>query len=138
MDKKIENAAKGSYLTLAQLVECFNTEFTTRKETNKKQMAAALVRLGFKYLGRKKAYLSRKFANVNLEKLRIHCLLIEERTEWNGVKGIWVFKDGCPTFFMDEGTLWIYCRGPEFVIHRLWVGGESFFHGKNERNMQIQ
>ena len=70
LDKKIETATKGSYLTLEKLVELFNTEFTTRKETNVKQMAGALHRLGFKYLSRKKAYLSRKFANPNLEKLR--------------------------------------------------------------------
>ena len=105
MDKKIEEATKGLYLTLPLLVDKFNTEFTTRKETNEKQMAAALYRLGFKYLSRKRAYVSRKFANVNLEKLRIHCLLIESRVEYNGAKGFWVFKRGCPTFFMDEAYM---------------------------------
>ena len=68
-------------------------------------MANACYRLGFKYLARKKAYLTRKFANVNLEKLRIHCLLIEERTEWNVEKGMWVFKKDCPTGWMDEAYM---------------------------------
>ena len=84
LDKKINDAQQVSYLTIAKLVDMFNTEYTAREPTNVKQMATALYHLGFKYMSRKKAYVSRKYANANLEKLRVHCLLIESRVEWDG------------------------------------------------------
>lgn len=100
---------------MALLCEKYNTEFTTRNRVSDKKMREMLLALGYKYLPRKRAFIKRKYATVNINRFYIHNLLVESRVEFIAPTGLWQFKE--PTYWFDEAYLisgelqaWHWCR----------------------------
>ena len=87
------------------LVEKYALDYSTRPNVSEKKMGEMLHSLGYQWMPRRKAYVLRKHATVNVARFKTHCQLIETRVEFDPVESLWRFKDECPTYFWDEAYM---------------------------------
>lgn len=99
----VEAARFGGYLTKETIKQKLYDEFGLK--CSLKLLARTLRRLGFKWQKRKGQYVSKKYSEETLQRLRNYCKWTYDNTAWDDADKVWYWAGGMQVGYSDETFL---------------------------------